>query len=210
MPFKCSAEHFPPLKNNEMRLNNRVLLRANHPQALKTNATAAFQKNYCDWQKHKLSLKVLCKHINKHNNPISPFPWEGTMSAVELRGPGFVFIGSKLWYASVSNVPARIKCRSPETWSPHCSREILDTVLSSTMCRGSPGTTSAKEIESQRISVVYLHVPNTVIYITCVCPCMFYCEPQCLQKGSTHLTGICTFLRCVLTLFSSLDWAQIY
>lgn len=52
------------------------------------------------------------------------------MSAVERCGPGFVFIGTKQWYALVSNVSARIECRSPETWSPRCSREILDTVLS--------------------------------------------------------------------------------
>lgn len=37
------------------------------------------------------------------------------MGAVELRGPGFVFIGTKLRYASGSNVSARIECRSPET-----------------------------------------------------------------------------------------------
>lgn len=40
----------------------------------KTNATAAFQRDYRAWWKHKLLLKVYCKHINKYNNPISPSP----------------------------------------------------------------------------------------------------------------------------------------
>lgn len=62
------------------------------------------------------------------------------MSAVELGGPGFVFIGTKLWYASVSNVSARVECRSPETRSPRRSREILDTV---------PSAQCAEEVQVQ-------------------------------------------------------------
>ena len=101
--------------------------------------------------------------VNTSINTTIQFPHlrPGRTSAVELCGPGFVFIGTKLWYASVSNVSARIECHSPETWSPLCSREILDTVLSLTMWGGSPGTTSLKEIKSKCITVVYLHTPNT-------------------------------------------------
>lgn len=82
-------------------------------------------------------------YVNTSINTTIQFPrfHRGTMGAVELRGPGFVFIGTKLRYASGSNVSARIECRSPETWSPHCPCEVLDAGLSQTKC---------KEVQVQR------------------------------------------------------------
>lgn len=136
------------------------------------------------------------------------------MSAVELRGPGFVFIGTKLWYASVSNVSARIECRSPETWSPRRSCEILNTVLSRMMCRGSPGTTSVKEIKSKWISVVYLHARNAEgacvqAYFTVNVARSFVKAPHIAvsyisgSKTHTRAAHVWLFmaLSCMLTLF---------
>lgn len=75
-------------------------------------------------------------YVNTSINATIQFPrfHRETMSAVELHGPGFVFIGTKLWYASGSNVSARIQCRSPETWSPRCPCEGLGAALSHTRC----------------------------------------------------------------------------
>lgn len=156
-------------------------------------------KNYLDYLLFKAKrqmpllpsrrITVTDKNINFHwrscvNTSINttiqfPHFHRGTMNAVELCGPGFVFIGTKLWYALVSNVSARIECRSPETWSPHCSCEILDTVLSYTTCRGSLGTTSVKEIKSKWICLVYLHVHNTER--TCVQDLMVNLARSCMK-----------------------------
>lgn len=170
MPFKCSAEH---LRKNNEKVHEVKWLGFLLQNYLSKNYLEyfLFQAQRQMWLLPSRRITVTDKNINLHwrscvNTSINttiqfPHFHRGTMSAVELCGPGFVFIGTKLWYALVSNVSARIECCSPETWSPRCSCEILDTMLSYTTCRGSLGTTSVKEVKSKWISLVYLHVHNT-------------------------------------------------
>ena len=88
---------------------------------------------------------VTDKNVNRHQksyvntsiNKTIQFPhfhW-GITSAGEFYGPGFVFIGTKPWYASGSNNTAGIECCSPETWAPRSSCKVQAALLSSTMCK---------------------------------------------------------------------------
>lgn len=149
-------------------------------QGRMTNATAAFQENYCDWQKHKLPLNVLRKHINKHNNPISPFPSRDNECRWALQARFCVY-----W----NLVCLGIKCLCQDRVSK-ARNPIYLPVPRDTMCRGSPGTTSVKEIKSEWISMVYLHVTNTIFNVEHERTCFIVNLARSFVK-TPHLAVVC-------------------